>query len=326
MTTVSDTAAVRRRHVVLTDVDEVTALVSAEYVEHVPVVVGDRDAFRFQLDSTQVASGSGSFRLDWVRHTLGGRAETEPAPDLLLTMPRSGRLRRVVGQEETTSACLVPYWTSSVAEWDDLGAVFAVLDLDGVRRIGTEISGIDPDEVEFSGWQPLSPSMVRYLDAVIGHLDRSVLADDAVLASPLVRAGAFRQLAIALLAAFPNTTQTLAAGTDDDHAAPATVRRAVEFMDAHAREEIDIVRIAEAARIGPRGLQAAFRKHRGQTPLEYLRTVRMEGAHRELTAGDPTLGDTVAAIAAGWGFAHPGRFSVEYQRAYGHPPSETLRR
>lgn len=76
---------------------------------------------------------------------------------------------------------------------------------------------------------------------------------------------------------------------------------------------------------GPRSRQLAFRRHRDSTPLEYLRRVRLERADRDLQTGDPTRGDRVEAIAARWGFAHPGRFSVLYREHYGRSPSATLR-
>ena len=148
------------------------------------------------------------------------------------------------------------------------------------------------------------------------------------MAEPLVRATVVQQLASALLATFPNTA--LDALTDpfahgDGNGEPATVRRAVDYMDAHAHQDIGLTEIAEAARIGARSLQLAFRRHRDMTPLEYLRRVRLEHAHRDLRDGDPTRGDRVEAIAARWGFAHPGRFSVVYREHYGRSPSATLR-
>lgn len=51
----------------------------------------------------------------------------------------------------------------------------------------------------------------------------------------------------------------------------------------------------------------------------------MESAHRDLRAADPASGDTVAAIAARWGFLHAGRFSIGYRETYGCSPSDTLR-
>ena len=134
--------------------------------------------------------------------------------------------------------------------------------------------------------------------------------------------------AVATLLAIPNNAVAAAAEIptrERPGAEPAVVRRAVEFMDANAHRELDVAQVADAAHIGIRGLQAAFRRHRDQTPLEYLRRVRLEQAHRDLQAADPAQGHTVAGIAARWGFTHPGRFSVDYRRAYGLSPRQTLK-
>lgn len=103
------------------------------------------------------------------------------------------------------------------------------------------------------------------------------------------------------------------------------MRRAVEFMDAHAHEDLGLTEIADAAQIGARSLQLTFRRHCDTTPLEYLRRVRLDNAHHDLQAADPTRGDRVETIAARWGFGHPGRFSVLYRQKYGRFPSATLR-
>ena len=111
-----------------------------------------------------------------------------------------------------------------------------------------------------------------------------------------------------------------------DITVPAVVRRAVEFIDGNAHRDISSAEIAEAARIGVRGLQVAFQQSRSETPSAYLRQVRMHGAHRDLAAGDPTRGDTVGAVAARWRFANVGRFSTAYRHLFGCTPSATLRR
>jgi len=107
--------------------------------------------------------------------------------------------------------------------------------------------------------------------------------------------------------------------------APAVVRRALRFIDEHAAEPVGIEDIAAAAGIGSRGLQLAFRRHVGATPTDQLRRVRLERARRDLEAGDTVRGDTVAGIATRWGFAHHGRFAIDYRRAFGCSPSHTLR-
>ncbi|NMO90235.1 AraC family transcriptional regulator [Actinomycetospora sp. TBRC 11914] len=190
------------------------------------------------------------------------------------------------------------------------------------------MSGIAPEALVFTGLRPVSDAAVRYWNAAVAHVRDDVLADPEVAAASLVRAEAFRLLATGLLAMFPNTA--LDASTDPRPvvaagAEPAAVRRAAEFVDAHAHEPIGLADIAGAARIGARALQHSFRTHRGVSPLGYLKQVRMDRAHRDLRAADPTRGDTVSAVAARWDFAHAGRFSVDYRAAFGCSPSRTLR-
>ncbi|MFG1673758.1 helix-turn-helix transcriptional regulator [Micromonospora sp. NPDC049282] len=104
---------------------------------------------------------------------------------------------------------------------------------------------------------------------------------------------------------------------------PALVRRAAEYIEAHAAQPLTVVRIAAACEVGPRALQAAFQRHHGQSPIAFLRAVRLRRAHRELTLAAP--GQTVAGTARRWGWAHPGRFARAYREAYGCHPGDTLR-
>ena len=105
---------------------------------------------------------------------------------------------------------------------------------------------------------------------------------------------------------------------------PTALRRATTFIHENAHRDITLSDIAAAVNLTPRSVQYTFRRHLGTTPLEYLRRVRLDRAHRELQAADPRV-DTVMAIAGRWGFTHAGRFSSVYKKAFGTPPSETLR-
>jgi transcriptional regulator GlxA family with amidase domain len=104
---------------------------------------------------------------------------------------------------------------------------------------------------------------------------------------------------------------------------PPGLRRSVAFIHENADGDIGLTEIAAAANLTPRAVQYMFRRHLGVTPLEYLRRVRMNFAHRDLQAADPAL-DTVTSIAARWGFSHAGRFSVTYRQMFGISPSTTL--
>jgi transcriptional regulator GlxA family with amidase domain len=107
-------------------------------------------------------------------------------------------------------------------------------------------------------------------------------------------------------------------------AQPPLLRQAIAFIHDNADADIGLSEIAASVNVTPRSVQYMFRRHLGTTPLEYLRRVRLDRAHRDLQAADPSV-DTVTAIAYRWGFAHAGRFSIAYREAFGMPPSSTLR-
>jgi transcriptional regulator GlxA family with amidase domain len=107
-------------------------------------------------------------------------------------------------------------------------------------------------------------------------------------------------------------------------AQPRTLRRAIAFIHENAHQDIGLSDIAAAINVTPRSVQYTFRRHLATTPLEYLRRVRLDRAHRDLVAADPTV-DTVMAIAERWRFSHAGRFSIAYRETFGTPPSRTLR-
>ena len=105
---------------------------------------------------------------------------------------------------------------------------------------------------------------------------------------------------------------------------PGSVRRAQEILHDRADEAFTVDDLAAATGMSARGLQSAFRQHLDMTPMEYLRGVRLERAHADLLAADPSR-TTVGQIAHRWGFAHVGRFASRYHDRYGTAPSSTLR-
>ncbi len=130
-------------------------------------------------------------------------------------------------------------------------------------------------------------------------------------------------LLVQLLTALPNSLEDFAARAQRSGALPYHVKRAREFIEAHAREKISLIDLAQAAGCSLRTLQAAFVEATGLSPMAYLRAARLEGAHRDLRRAEP--GTTVAEIARRWGLAHLGRFARDYRRRYGRNPVETLR-
>ncbi|MCS5524717.1 AraC family transcriptional regulator [Curtobacterium flaccumfaciens pv. oortii] len=108
------------------------------------------------------------------------------------------------------------------------------------------------------------------------------------------------------------------------HAPPATAgtrfARAEAFLLEHAREPITVTDIADAAGLSVRGLQAAFNRHHGITPLAYLRHIRLLLAREQLQSDNSP---SVAEAAQWAGFAHMGRFAGAYRDEFGELPRHT---
>src|SRR5258708_6633263 len=127
----------------------------------------------------------------------------------------------------------------------------------------------------------------------------------------------------ALLASRASALHDLAA-QDRFDSSPATLRRAVAFIDEHAGRPLTVADIAAASFVTVRAVQLAFRRHLDLTPMQYLRRVRLHRAHQDLLAADPAR-ESVTAVAYRWKFASASRFTAYYRRIYSVLPSHTLR-
>ena len=109
--------------------------------------------------------------------------------------------------------------------------------------------------------------------------------------------------------------------TKVDCAAPASVKRAEDYMRAHAEEPITVETLAREAGCSERALQTAFKAFRSMSPMAALRDIRMEKARQDLLEAE----DSVTQIAFKWGFSNPGRFAKQYAEKFGETPSQTRR-
>ena len=92
---------------------------------------------------------------------------------------------------------------------------------------------------------------------------------------------------------------------------------------AHIEEPLPISTLCHAFEISARTLRKAFHEAYGLPPCRRLRMLRLSAARSALLAADCRR-VTVTQIATGFGFPELGRFSVEYRKAFGESPSETL--
>lgn len=140
-------------------------------------------------------------------------------------------------------------------------------------------------------------------------------------ASPLWLVGLRDALFTSILANARHTASYLL-DTPPPRVAQGCVRRAEEFITAHAAEPITVADIVAASGVPERSLRAAFQSSRGVSPMELLRHKRLEIARTRLTEPEP--GTTVAGVVTALGLGNPGRFSADYKKRFGVTPSQTL--
>ncbi|MCX2715461.1 helix-turn-helix transcriptional regulator [Mycolicibacterium sp. J2] len=198
-------------------------------------------------------------------------------------------------------------------------------DPDLFNRVAAADGSARPEPVRLTGHRPVSVQAAHRLSSFIDYLRDFVLSDEHARTSPLVVSTASTHLAAATLAAFPNNAVTDPTAVDRrDAGSPVLLRRAISFIDDHAHVDLSVHDIAHQVYVSPRTLQLMFRRHLNCTPMSYLRTVRLHRAHEDLVRADP-MSDSVASIAARWGFPHASRFAGYYRAAYGRSPQQTLR-
>jgi AraC-like DNA-binding protein len=95
------------------------------------------------------------------------------------------------------------------------------------------------------------------------------------------------------------------------------------FIDEYYWDKIRIEDLCRVTGREVRTLQRCFRQYFDFTISDYLKNVRLDAAHRALSAARPGE-ETVTSIAANSGFTHLGRFSVEYKKHFGESAFETL--
>ncbi|GAA3056792.1 hypothetical protein GCM10020229_80630 [Kitasatospora albolonga] len=178
--------------------------------------------------------------------------------------------------------------------------------------------------VRLTGDRPVDAAAGRRLAGAIAYVRDHVLDAPGADAHELLVGTAARHLAAVALSALPHAARDARRPADSIDATPATVRRAIAFMESHADQDLSLAQLAAAAHVTPRALQYAFRRHLDTTPLAHLRRIRLAAAHRQLLAADPRR-TTVTEIAMRWGFAHSSHFASAYRAAYRTTPGATLR-
>ncbi|HKS49826.1 MAG TPA: AraC family transcriptional regulator [Amycolatopsis sp.] len=237
---------------------------------------------------------------------VSGRERTVATPDVAsLPDPRRGCVMR-----------LAP----------DCVKVALRVDADHLRRHLQSLIGRPVREpVTFELGMDLRTSRSRSWRAALDLLLAETRRTGGLLEHPLVSAQVESAILTGLLLA-QRHNYTAALQAEQTPAAPRSVKRVLERIEANPEFPLTVEELAAGAGVSVRALQKSFHDAIGCSPMTYLREIRLNRARDALASADPAAGASVTDIALNWGFRHLGRFSVEYRRRFGESPSQTLRR
>lgn len=160
-------------------------------------------------------------------------------------------------------------------------------------------------------------SFMSLLDLFISELSQS----DGLLKEPAVIANFENTLITAMLFGLEhNLSEALRRPTAE--VGCRQVRLVEEYIKVHAAEPIDMSTIAKVSGCSVSSIYRAFRRHRSYTPMKFLQDTRMGIARQRLLQTRSER--SVTSIALESGFAHLGRFALEYKRRFHESPSQTL--
>ena len=104
----------------------------------------------------------------------------------------------------------------------------------------------------------------------------------------------------------------------------AVVDQVKDWMVEHQDMPVTMTELCELTHVSRRTLQYSFESIVGTSPLKFLKAARLNQVRRALS--DITDDRPVSAIAADWGFWHPGQFAKDYKGLFGENPSQTRER
>ncbi|WP_082536467.1 MULTISPECIES: AraC family transcriptional regulator [unclassified Roseateles] len=155
--------------------------------------------------------------------------------------------------------------------------------------------------------EPTTPELMGALLRLLQLLDAP--RDRAVLA-PLVK----REILYRLLASPEGwrLARTVLPGSHEQR-----IARVIALMRERFRETLSITELAQAAHLSPSALHQHFKAVTSETPLRYLKQLKLQEARRLL------LTEGLDAASAGFmvGYESASQFTREYARMFGAPPA-----
>lgn len=306
-----------------TDPEEAEAVLSRELADLRLESVEDPRGFRFEMQGAHL----GQTLLGYNRFDADTVIRVDDVEDVLVLVIGVGSpaVFQIDGEAivTTESGVLVSPSRRMIIHRPAGSAIYIVRTTLGVvdDRL-REVMGRHPGGMSFRRSVDLSAGAGMQARHLVGSLTESLQRDGSILENPLIRSG-FNDMLLNSILALPGSHLEVILG-EQPPVAPGLVRRAEEYLEAHAEGPITISDLVRHFGCSRKSLFRAFRKFRGYTPMQFLADSRLSRARAGLDSPSPA--DSVTSVATACGFAHLGRFSRAYRMRFGENPSETLRR
>lgn len=167
---------------------------------------------------------------------------------------------------------------------------------------------------------PAGQSLLTSVEFLARELDRPKGLADMPLAREQLEAFVMTQVLTAGRHQFTDALAEPAEALRSGRLAPV-----VAYLEQHADEPLTPQELARVGCMSVRTLHAAFQQQFGESPMSYLRRIRLDHVRAELLSSDPAQ-LRVTDVAMRWGFFHQSRFAQQYRERFGELPSVTLRR
>jgi AraC-like DNA-binding protein len=294
------------------------------YYPHRLLIRGVGSRFEMRATATQI----GPVSIGTLKYTAPVTVETGPYQNAYqVNIPLNGTFRTTAGSRAVVAnrqrgAVYRPDVDTAFSGWDSPCTMFTVkIDRFEFERITECYLGTPLHS-------PIDFTLPLCVDTEIGAAwMRSVrlLANlsQTVAAGPLLIDHMVEEVLVGLLWASEHSLHSLLA--EKEPAPASALRRSVELIHAIPGESLTLDVLAQYAGVSGRSLQMSFRREFGLSPMQYLKSVRLDRVAEALR--QPETNDCfVSEVARRFGFGHSGRFASEYARRHGEKPSETVRR
>ncbi|OTG85326.1 AraC family transcriptional regulator [Acinetobacter sp. ANC 4558] len=104
---------------------------------------------------------------------------------------------------------------------------------------------------------------------------------------------------------------------------PNYMKKAQQYIQNHIQDNIVLADLSVFCGVSSRTIQKGFNQYFQQTPIEYIRDLRVERIHQDLLKSHGN--ETVTDILLQYGIQSFGHFSNVYKKRYGCLPSQTLK-